>query len=76
MTHEVMTMNSDDDVRQKTGSTYGMTDKYTSGISRFLSCPECDSDDISWRLNNGRLVLSCEDCLETTSKLVRRATFR
>jgi translation initiation factor 2 beta subunit (eIF-2beta)/eIF-5 len=47
-----------------------------SGISRFLSCPECESDDVSWRVNNGRLVLSCEDCLETTSKLVGRATFR
>lgn len=46
------------------------------GIERFLTCPECDSGDVSYRFNNGRLVLTCEDCLETTSKLVGRSTFK
>ena len=54
----------------------GAVDYWASGIERFLSCPECGSDDVSYRVNNGRLVVTCEDCLETSSKLVGRSTFR
>ena len=51
-------------------------DRMTDSIERFLTCPECDSGDVSYSVSNERLVLTCEDCLETTSKLVGRSTFK
>jgi uncharacterized Zn finger protein len=53
-----------------------MRDAEAESISDWLRCPECGAEDCWWSVNNGRLLLSCEECGHTNTKLVGRATFR
>lgn len=47
-------------------------------LEEWFDCPNCedDSDELSVLFNNGRIIVTCESCFASTSKLVGRATFR